>query len=293
MMTDPNVLTAGFSDLKELMKRIEDKQRDFTFNKFDTSTTQTNQLPCAMVGRTNQLPCAMEGRTNQLPCAMEGRTNQLPCAMEGRTNQLPCAMVGRTNQLPCAMEGRANQLPCAMEGRTNQLPCAMEDRNDVFKNEEDHLLSSQNAHKKPPFHTPNKIDREHISELRDILKTSLSSTNRGFENYESDELTDHELLTISVRGLNEILRNTSYEFKSNIKHRRRVLKNRLYAQKCRNKRECVQKQYYKENEALHAKLVSVRQERDVYKNKYEKLESAIRKAKTEYERGKVTTWNIC
>lgn len=100
------------------------------------------------------------------------------------------------------------------------------------------------------------------------------------------DITDEQLMTLSVRDLNKLLRNYPKEKKLMLKQRRRLLKNRGYAQNCRNRRLSQQKLYHEENKQLKSMLEAMTVERNLYKTKYENLKSIIRKAKTERERRK-------
>lgn len=104
--------------------------------------------------------------------------------------------------------------------------------------------------------------------------------------YGADVPNDQKLTALSVRDLNKVLRNLPKEIKNKLKQRRRLLKNRGYAQKCRNRRIYSQKMYCEENDQLKSLLESMTCERNLYKTKYENLKSVIRRAKQERERRK-------
>jgi len=97
-------------------------------------------------------------------------------------------------------------------------------------------------------------------------------------------VSDEELVTLSVRDLNKKLRNLTKEDKMRYKQRRRLLKNRGYAQTCRSRR--IHNQHAKEieNEKLKEVLQQITLERNLYKTKYENLKAVIKKAKMEREK---------
>lgn len=104
-----------------------------------------------------------------------------------------------------------------------------------------------------------------------------------------EHVADEELVTLSVRDLNKKLRNLTKEEKLKYKQRRRLLKNRGYAQTCRSRR--IHNQHAKEieNDKLKEILQQITLERNLYKTKYENLKAVIKKAKLERERRKDST----
>lgn len=99
-------------------------------------------------------------------------------------------------------------------------------------------------------------------------------------------VSDDELVTLTVRDLNKRLRNLTKDEKIKYKQRRRLLKNRGYAQTCRTRRIHNQHAKVVENENLKELLQQITLERNLYKTKYENLKAVIKKAKNEREKRK-------
>lgn len=96
-------------------------------------------------------------------------------------------------------------------------------------------------------------------------------------------LTDDELVSMSVRELNQHLRGLTKDEILQLKQRRRTLKNRGYAASCRVKRvtqkEELEKQkaeLQQEVEKLTSENASMKVELDVLRSKYEALQSFAR-----------------
>jgi len=120
----------------------------------------------------------------------------------------------------------------------------------------------------------------------DITNVIFNEDSEHLGSTALSQVTDEELVTLSVRDLNKRLRNQNKEEKLKYKQRRRLLKNRGYAQTCRTRR--IHNQHAKEieNERLKELLQQVTLERNLFKTKYENLKSVIKKAKLEREKRK-------
>lgn len=102
----------------------------------------------------------------------------------------------------------------------------------------------------------------------------------------SSEISDEELISLSVRELNKKLKDFSRTDILRFKQRRRLLKNRGYAQKCRTRRVQQYKNLSEDNSELYKQIEDLKEmvrlyqkERDEYKSKYVKLKSKLSTAK--------------
>lgn len=103
-----------------------------------------------------------------------------------------------------------------------------------------------------------------------------------FSEYETrykNDITDDELISLSVRELNRLLKSTGFTKSdiNRIKQRRRTLKNRGYAASCRNKR------LEQKDDLLHERNL-VHREIDNLKEENRGLEYEISIKKREFER---------
>ncbi|KAK5866330.1 hypothetical protein PBY51_020530 [Eleginops maclovinus] len=96
-------------------------------------------------------------------------------------------------------------------------------------------------------------------------------------------LTDDELVTMSVRELNQHLRGLTKDEILQLKQRRRTLKNRGYAASCRVKRVTQKEELEKQKTVLQQEVdklanenASMRVELDALRSKYEALQSFAR-----------------
>lgn len=98
----------------------------------------------------------------------------------------------------------------------------------------------------------------------------------------SSGMSDDELMSLSTRELNRRLQSVSADERSQLKQRRRTLKNRGYAQTCRTRRLDDQHKLRHTNEALVAEVNELKEtvrtltaERDYYREKSEAYEGLL------------------
>ena len=98
-----------------------------------------------------------------------------------------------------------------------------------------------------------------------------------------EEISDEEIKNLRVQQLNKLLRGVPRDEAVKIRRKRRNLKNRGYALRCRMRRQQFQKDLFNENQLLkrqleddREKLRKVLKERNIYKGKLLQLQSAYR-----------------
>lgn len=123
-----------------------------------------------------------------------------------------------------------------------------------------------------------------------LLQTRLDLDNFETESTASSEpqspqvckdiFTDDELISISIRLLNQRLKNLPKTAAKQIRKRRRSLKNRGYATLCRQRRTALKESLEQQNQRLKLELKEAREnlcntlrDRDMYKKKFEQLQA--------------------
>ena len=84
-------------------------------------------------------------------------------------------------------------------------------------------------------------------------------------------IPDEKLVKISTRELNMVLKGCNAEVVKEFRKRRRLLKNRVYAQRHRSKHASKEFYHMMENSVLKEKLLQKLKEKAMYKNKYHTL----------------------
>nr|XP_055039679.1 v-maf avian musculoaponeurotic fibrosarcoma oncogene homolog Gb isoform X2 [Misgurnus anguillicaudatus] len=135
--------------------------------------------------------------------------------------------------------------------------------------------------------------RRDVFDLRGlpVVPRGMTTTNKGNKALKvkrepgenGTSLTDDELVSMTVRELNQHLRGLSKEEILQLKQRRRTLKNRGYAASCRVKRvtqkeelERQKAELQQEVEKLASENASMKVELDALRSKYEALQSFAR-----------------
>jgi len=98
-----------------------------------------------------------------------------------------------------------------------------------------------------------------------------------------EEISDEEIKNLRVQELNKLLRGVPRDEAKKIRRKRRNLKNRGYALKCRMRRQQFQEELSNENQLLRRqleddkeKLRKVLKERNTFKRKFLQLQSVYR-----------------
>lgn len=98
-----------------------------------------------------------------------------------------------------------------------------------------------------------------------------------------EEISDEEIKNLRVQELNKLLRGVPRDEAVKIRRKRRNLKNRGYALRCRMRRQQFQDDLFNENQLLKRQLEDDREtlrkvlkERNIYKRKFLQLQSACR-----------------
>lgn len=120
-----------------------------------------------------------------------------------------------------------------------------------------------------------KEEPEDEHNVQDAFDCDFSTSNALIP---GTDITEYELVTITVPELNKRLRGCPNSLARQLKAKRRTLKNRGYAQNCRIKRRKQQNELQGNNltlqqqlEKMQQELAKTRQERDYYKNECNRL----------------------
>ena len=108
-----------------------------------------------------------------------------------------------------------------------------------------------------------------INCIRCFYSSSLQVKSNG----KSVKITDDELVHLSVKELNQLLRGVAHETCIQLKKRRRTLKNRGYASNCREKQFSQKEELEAEKMVLRKEIDSLAKDNAVIRNELESLES--------------------
>ena len=101
------------------------------------------------------------------------------------------------------------------------------------------------------------------------------------------KISDEDIVELSIRDFNNLLNGFSKETKDEFRRRRRLLKNRTYAQRCRDKKVEEEQAYFEENKLLKDQLSSLQRETAICQNKYNAMLSALREVKNRQKKRKL------
>ncbi|XP_031555992.1 transcription factor MafK-like [Actinia tenebrosa] len=133
------------------------------------------------------------------------------------------------------------------------------------------------------FEEMEETQKEFICGAFETTSTISTAPNSPAVNdYDTFEITDEELRNLPVKQLNQKLRDLPKIEASKLRKRRRSLKNRGYALNCRNKRVTENEQLQKTNIKLRIEVAKIKEElskavreRDIFKQKYERINSVF------------------
>ena len=164
------------------------------------------------------------------------------------------------------------------------LPCGISlslfDEGNVGGSETMKELDQHRQNPQSNLKTGSKAKRKAASK-----RSEKSSCSSVFDPRSSPTLSDRKLENMTIKELNSFIRGIPKHQAQKIKKRRRILKNRKYAFKCRLK--CVQKKakMAEENKSLEGKISATKEElkvvlkqKEYYKSKYLQLQSSLESA---------------
>lgn len=164
-------------------------------------------------------------------------------------------------------------------------PCVLKTEGDLDKKKE--LKDARNAGSNHRSHMNSKFHELPLTPVESPVNSTCGedayekeSVGPKRRSQSAEEISDDELISLPVRELNKLLKGAPRSVMASLKQKRRLLKNRGYAQKCRTRR--VQqykflsegnKELYREINYLRNLVESCKMERDGFQEKYEKLKA--------------------